>query len=162
MTNTVMMRKSKTKLIAILAVLLLVLVSFVACKNKDTNGDNTEVGNSSVVIEDIEDEENESLTSEEYEELESAWSELVSKGDALEIVPVTPSSSTTTSSETSSTTVSSSSEESDTSSSESDASSSSESDASSSSGADVPNEEPDNSDASTSSSDGWYPGDWEF
>lgn len=135
------------KLLAFIAVLVLVLVSVTSCKNKETNVDNKETGNSSVVIEDIQDDENESLTSEEYEELESAWSELVSKGDALEIVPVTPSSSEESSSNISSTPAFSSSDVSST---------------TSSSEADGPDEEPDNNNTSTSSSDGWYPGDWEF
>lgn len=135
------------KLIAVFAILSLVIVSVTSCKNKDTNVDSNETGNSSIVIQDIEDDENESLTSEEYKELESAWSELVSKGDALEIVPVTSNSSTTTSSENSSTPASSNSDVSST---------------TSSSEVDGPDEEPDNNNTSTSSSDGWYPGDWEF
>lgn len=141
------MKKSKIKLIAVLAALLLVLVSFASCKNKETNEEGEATGNSSIVIEEIEDDPTESLTSEEMEELESAWSEIVSNGDALEIVPVTPSSSEESSSNVSSTPASSSSAVSST---------------DSSSEVDEPDDEPDNDDTSTSSGDGWYPGDWEF
>ena len=140
------MKKSNIKLIVVLAALLLVLVSFASCKNKETNEEGNATGNSSIVIEEIEDDATESLTSEEKEELESAWSEIVSKGDALEIVPVTSSDTSTTSSNVSSTyssvPASSSSQESTTTPPEE-------------------TEEPDNN-TSSSSGAGWYPGDWEF
>ena len=141
------MKKSKIKLIAILAALLLVLVCFASCKNKETNGEDEVTGNSSVVIEEIEDDATESLTSDEMEELESAWSEIVSNGDALELVPVTSNNSSTTSSDVSSAAssvpASSSSQESTTTPPEE-------------------TEEPDNNNTSSSSGNGWYPGDWEF
>ena len=81
----------KMKKICLLLVLILsVLCVFASCKKNSTEGNNSDVSSTGSKIEYVG--ENESLTSEEYEDLVSWWNEVTSNSSS--IITITPVTST--------------------------------------------------------------------
>ena len=78
------------KLCLLLVLILLVLCVFASCKKNSDEGNNSDVSSTGSKIQYVE--ENESLTSEEYEDLVSWWNEVTSNSSA--IITITPVTST--------------------------------------------------------------------